>query len=204
MNRTLHRFALLVLTLLVFVARADDAVDQKGPAQTNDLLNIAVTGLIGPGLKTSFKKRVDGNGEISMPLIGKIDVNGKKLADVQDAVNNAYNKAQLIRAAAAQVTREEVAANASIKCGVIAKGDHLEFRIWDLKGPQQETAEVMEVDEKGEINLPIAGKINLVGKDEADAEKAIQKIYRDKQLLAAAMVCVRRISENEAKEQGEK
>lgn len=190
---------LLCLSLCVtFGVCADESVSQDAPAQPNDLLKITIIDLPGPQILVAFKKRVDSKGCITMPLVGQIEVKGKSFHEIEKAVNKAYSDGQFLRDAEAKVTREEDAKDASVKSGPIAKGDHLEFRIWDLKGPEVETAEVLQVDEKGEVALPMVGVLKAAGKSEAEAEKDAQKIYHDNKLINNAILSIRRISADEA------
>jgi polysaccharide export outer membrane protein len=61
--------------------------DRVGPS---DVLSVALTGLDGPTGTTTFQVRVNRDGEISLPMIDKIEVGDMELEDVERAIEQAY------------------------------------------------------------------------------------------------------------------
>jgi protein involved in polysaccharide export with SLBB domain len=193
------------LSILCSIALADappatQPVDQEAKIAKDDLLDVGVMNFVAPQKMTSWLRRVDANGKITLPAVGTISLQGKSLADAVTEIQRALSDQHLIRNAAVTVSRKESGSAPSITCGPIVKGDYIECTIFDLVGPGRMTREILTVDENGEVFLPRAGKCKLVGQNESDAEKAVVKFYKDKRVVENAMVSLRRISEAEAKE----
>ena len=178
------------------------AVDQAAAVEPHDLLLVTIPWLqSAPGRVTRTKERVDADGRATLPALrDAVDVKGKRLAEVKAVIDKAYADARLFANADVTVTRVETAAEPSVEAGRIAGGGHLELRVWDLTGPNQESHEILTVDDKGEITAPLAGAVKVAGEDEASAERAIAAAYERKGILADAWLTVRRISEDEARD----
>jgi hypothetical protein len=56
------------------------------------------------------------------------------------------------------------------------------------------TVRTMNVDDQGQIAMPLVGGINVGGLTEADAAKAIAKVYRDRRLISNAIVSVLKVN----------
>jgi protein involved in polysaccharide export with SLBB domain len=86
--------------------RAEDVVasatDYKiGP---NDLLQINVPDLLGPGLLSTDQKRVSETGWVSLQYVGKVDVTGLTEPEAQDKIAEAYKLAGLLQDPQVSVT----------------------------------------------------------------------------------------------------
>ena len=69
----------------------------------NDLINVSITDLVGPGIETLKQIRVSESGKISMPLVGQITASGLTEAQLEQAIIQAYKDAQLIQNAQVSV-----------------------------------------------------------------------------------------------------
>ncbi|CAN5487312.1 hypothetical protein BH10PLA1_BH10PLA1_12120 [soil metagenome] len=78
-----------------------------------DLIEISIDDLVGVGVTTTKQTRVDHDGNISLPLVGKVRVEGMTEAEAEQAISKAYNDAKLIRNAKVSVTIIKDAAAAS-------------------------------------------------------------------------------------------
>lgn len=63
----------------------------------DDVLEVTLTGLDQPTTSSSYKTRVDGNGEIDLPLVGAVRVGGMEEAHVEDAIKAAYVPAVVLQ-----------------------------------------------------------------------------------------------------------
>jgi polysaccharide biosynthesis/export protein len=70
----------------------------------NDLVNVEVTDLLGPGMGTMVTKRVSESGMISLPLIGQVQALGLTEAQLEQQIVGAYRDADIIQNAQVAVT----------------------------------------------------------------------------------------------------
>jgi protein involved in polysaccharide export with SLBB domain len=174
------------------------AADQAGPVAAHDLLAVSLPSFTPNPGRVALLERVDEDGRVTLPAVPAVEVKGKTLAEAKASIDKAYAEVGIFAKAEATVTRVETAAAPSVPPGKIAKGEHLEFRIWNLM-PNQETKAILTVDAKGEVAVPELGAVEVAGGSEASAERAIVKAYERKGLLAHAWLTVRRISEDESR-----
>jgi len=73
----------------------------------NDLVNVSITDLQGPGVETLKTTRVAESGKISLPLIGQVQAAGRTEAELEQDVIGAYRDAGLIQNAQVSVTVAE-------------------------------------------------------------------------------------------------
>jgi protein involved in polysaccharide export with SLBB domain len=73
-----------------------DAVTSDYKIENADLLTISVNDLVGVGVTTTKDLQVDENGEVTLPLLGKIKAAGLTTADLQKAIADAYKNKQVI------------------------------------------------------------------------------------------------------------
>jgi polysaccharide export outer membrane protein len=73
----------------------------------NDVVNVSVTDLVGPGVETQKITRVSESGHISLPLIGQVQAEGLTEAQLEQAIVDAYKNANLIQNAQVSVTVSE-------------------------------------------------------------------------------------------------
>ena len=78
-----------------------------------DVVQITVNDLVGIGIETTKESRVNGIGNISLPLIDEVKVAGLTPAQAEQAIANKYNQAKLIDKA--QVCVEIVPPNSEAK-----------------------------------------------------------------------------------------
>src|SRR5688500_12630275 len=179
-SRIMLKHGLLLAVLTGFIVAAAPAskpaatapaVSQEGKVITDDLLKIGIENLMGPGVVTQCTRRVDGELNVNLPLVGKVSVKEMTLKEVQAAVSKAYHDASLIPNAKVTAVRVEAGSNPSIKSGPIAEGDFIRISIVDLVGPGVESTYVSKVPEGGMVSLPHVGLVRLSKMTEAEAEK---------------------------------
>ena len=127
----------------------------------NDLLNISITDLIGPGIETVKTTRVSESGRISLPLIGQIRAEDLTEAELEQAISEAYRQANLIQNAQVSVQVAEARARSfSISGAVNGVGQYAilesDFRLLDAlvlargtTSPYADTAYIIR-DEKAD------------------------------------------------------
>jgi protein involved in polysaccharide export with SLBB domain len=69
----------------------------------NDLLNITVSDLLGPGVETPRQERVTESGNVTLPSVGQIPASGKTESELEQAIIQAYRDAKLIENAQVSV-----------------------------------------------------------------------------------------------------
>lgn len=102
----------------------------------NDLINVSVTDLVGPGVETTKTTRVSESGNISLPLIGQVHAEGLTEAQLEQAIIDAYRNANLIQNAQVSVTVAEARARTFSALGAVtAPGQYAilqsDFRMLD-------------------------------------------------------------------------
>ncbi len=102
----------------------------------NDLLNVSVTDLVGPGVETVKTTRVSESGNVSLPLIGQIHATDLTEAELEKVIQQSYRDANLIQNAQVSVTVAEARARTfSILGSVAAPGQYAiinaDFRLLD-------------------------------------------------------------------------
>ncbi len=102
----------------------------------NDLVNISVTDVVGPGVESTKTTRVSESGNISLPLIGQIHAEGLTEPQLEQAITATYHNLQLIQNAEVSVTVAEARARTfSVYGAVNDEGQYAilqsDFRILD-------------------------------------------------------------------------
>ena len=69
----------------------------------NDMLNITVSDLLGPGVETPRQERVTESGNITLPSVGEIPASGKTESELEQSIIQAYRDAKLIENAQVSV-----------------------------------------------------------------------------------------------------
>ncbi len=110
------------------------AVDYK--IGRNDLVTVSITDLVGTGVETSTTKRVSESGNVSLPLVGTVQVLGLTEPEAERTVAGAYANANLIQNANVQVVVTEARARTfSVMGAVQAPGQYAivssDFRVLD-------------------------------------------------------------------------
>lgn len=73
---------------------------------------------------------------------------------------------------------------------VIGRNDLLSISISEVAGPGVESVKTSRVSESGMVSLPLIGTVKASGLTEAELEKAVAQVYRDKNLIQNAQVSV--------------
>jgi protein involved in polysaccharide export with SLBB domain/beta-lactamase regulating signal transducer with metallopeptidase domain len=88
----------------------------------NDLVQVSITGLVGPGVETVKTARVgEKSGEISLPLVGYIRIAGLTAAQAERAIAEAYKKALLLENAQVSVQVAEQRGNTFSILGAVGR-----------------------------------------------------------------------------------
>jgi protein involved in polysaccharide export with SLBB domain len=74
----------------------------------------------------------------------------------------------------------------------IAPGDRLQVEISDLTKPGSQASQIVTVNDRGQIFLPLIGSVTVRGLTPAQLEQATAQAYSDRNLLGAAKVKVTR------------
>lgn len=196
MSNQIH-LALLSFVLLCLIGA--EPTTQDGRIEPNSLLRVTVKDWTGPGASSEFLRRVDPDGCITLPWVGKVEVGRLTAAEAARAVDQIYFEKNLIEAANSSVARIQIGVKAALKPGPFEKGDYVHIQMWDLQGPGIETRLIEQVGDNGSVELPQNVKVKLLSLSDAQAEEAIAAAYRDAQLIARLQICVLRVSPQEAK-----
>ncbi len=129
----------------------------------NDVIQVTINDLVGPGLQSVETKRVSQNGKISLPMLGQIDVAGLTEAELELKVNDLYASKNLI-----------VDARTSV---AVLQALSRRFSVFGFAG-QQNTFEV----EKADFRLLDA----LVRAQGVNADAGVETIYIIRKLDATA------------------
>ncbi len=76
----------------------------------SDLVSVSITDLVAPGVETVKTTRVSESGNLTLPLIGQVRAEGLTEAQLEEAVVEAYRKANIIQKAQVSVTVSEARA----------------------------------------------------------------------------------------------
>jgi protein involved in polysaccharide export with SLBB domain len=192
-------------TLLICLCMTETLKAQNQPAAppdivgVNDLLCIGIWEIRPTGGETLKTVRVDPHGNVSLYYIGQVKLAGLTFEQAEEAIASAYRNNSLLDNAAPSLNRLETGAAPSIGSGVIASGDRLSIRIFDLV-PDVQESRLLTVSAGGKVGLPLLGQFQLAGLTEADAEKAITKALEDKFNLHHIPISVLRLAPKQSAE----
>jgi RNA polymerase sigma factor (sigma-70 family) len=178
-----------------------EPVSQTDPIIPDDLLSVSITDLVGPGIESVKQCRVDPDSNITLPLVGAVSVKGMVMRQAELAIQKTYRDANLMPNAKIRIGRIESGKSPLMRWARVGVGDFIRVDIADLVGPGVETTITDRVSDTGQIALPQAGSIKVVGLSENQLAKAIQVRYRQQNLMPNAQVQVQRITEQQAKGQ---
>jgi protein involved in polysaccharide export with SLBB domain len=156
----------------------------------NDLLQVTVYDIEGPGLQTIKTIRVSGTGNITLPFLkDPIRVAGLTELDAQRTIVETYEQQGVLKNANVSVAVAE-ARNLPKPKPEIAPDELVTVSVMDLTGAGVETVKTARVDAEGKISLPYVGRIKAAGLSSADFEQAVAKAYEEKKVLHNALVAV--------------
>lgn len=167
-------------------------VSQLGPIIKGDSLHVSIADLAGPGLLTVRDVRVDSDGKVGIVMVGPVSLVGLTLPDAARSIAKELQTKNLIRNAQVTVERWEAAATSNAPSGPLRTGDFVRIVLSDLRGPGLETVVNTQVDEQGNIDLPMVGAVKVGGLSEINAGAAINRTYRDANLISNAGATVLR------------
>lgn len=191
-------WAVLFLCLIPTTSRAQT---QRNPdvVGVNDLLCVGIWEIRPTGGETLKTVRVDPQGNVSLYYIGQVKVAGMAFDQAEAAVAAAYRNNSILENAAPSLNRLESGAAPAITSGLIAAGDRLSIRIFDLV-PDVQEARLLTVTAGGKVGLPLLGQFQLAGLSEAAAEQAIAKALEDKFNLKHIPISVLRLGTRQSAE----
>jgi protein involved in polysaccharide export with SLBB domain len=167
-------------------------VSQLGPIANGDLLRISINDLIGPGVAMVREFRVGDDGSVGLPIVGPVHLAGLTLVDGEVAIEKAYRKANLIQNAQNKIERWESAADSTAARGPLRPGEFVRVIVSDLRGPGLETIVNSQVDENGDIDMPLIHRVRVGGLSESAAGQAVDRGFRDANLISNAGATVLR------------
>jgi len=158
-----------------------------------DLVAVSVDDLTGPGVTSEFRAHVGADGELPVPLIGAPKVDGLSQIQAERAIAKEFQNRGVVRNAMVGVRVIEPADASKLKPGPIAKGDLLSVVVYELMGPGKRSEFQARVATDGAVGFPLVGTVAVDGLSEAKAADAMAKALHDQNLVASAIVAVRRL-----------
>ena len=198
------RPALAVFALLCLLVPSVRAAEPPAAGATTrpdvigigDLLAIDLFNLTDKG--GSIKEaRVDARGRASLPLLGRVPVAGRTLAEAEKAIAQAYRENNVAPHVGVAIDRVERGRPEHAARGPLAPGDVVRLAVWDLASGGQ-TVRDLHVGETGNVGLPILGQTKVGGLSEEQAEQVIIKAYRDAAIIENPSVELERIDPKSA------
>jgi protein involved in polysaccharide export with SLBB domain len=165
----------------------------------NDLLCIGIWEIRPTGGETLKTVRVDPQGNVSLYHLGQVKLAGLTFEQAEAAIATAYRNNTILDNAAPSLNRLESGAAPSITSGLIAAGDRLSIRIFDLV-PDVQESRLLTVSAGGKVGLPLLGQFQVAGLTEAAAEQAITKAMEDKYNLHHIPISVLRLGPRQTAE----
>jgi protein involved in polysaccharide export with SLBB domain len=105
---------------------------------------------------------VDGNGKITLPRIGEVEVKDLTPSDIVVSVRNTCRDQELIHEADVSVVLVEPAERATVKSGPLGVGDVLLVRLWDVDAPETETSLALRVPDTGSSSFLELDRLQLL------------------------------------------
>ena len=128
----------------------------------NDLLCIGIWEIRPTGGETLKTVRVDPQGNVSLYHLGQVKLAGLTFEQAEAAIATAYRNNTILDNAAPSLNRLESGAAPSITSGLIAAGDRLSIRIFDLV-PDVQESRLLTVSAGGKVGLPLLGQFQVAG-----------------------------------------
>jgi protein involved in polysaccharide export with SLBB domain len=107
---------------------------------------------------------------------------------VMSSIAQGLDEAEIEYASAVDVRQSDLKADQSDY--IIGRNDLLSISITDVAGPGVESVKTSRVSESGNISLPLIGTVKATGLTDAELERAIAQVYRDKAIIQNAQVSV--------------
>lgn len=169
-------------------------VPRPAKLAAGDLIILTLYGLTAPGVATPFYLHVDADGGISVPLVGVVDVKDQTTDRAAARVSKAMADASLVRDGIVTIGLLQTAAEAGVEPGPFKVGDPVQITVFDLVGTGRRLVSLAIVGDDGQVELPLAGPIKFEGLTEAQADKAVQLRFRERQMIANATVSVLKLA----------
>jgi SSS family solute:Na+ symporter len=180
-----------------------------------DRLQLNLGEVTGPGQSVASDLKVDQNGDVQLPLVGSVKARGRTAAELETAIAQEYRDKNLIPNAPAAITFAPPSARPTIGewsvrfpdkdpiSTVIAyekplrPGDVIELSLTETTGAGIESAKTLTIDRKGNITLPLLGKIPAAGKTGPELVQAIHREYASRAINIGPMTIRVRLFSNE-------
>jgi RNA polymerase sigma factor (sigma-70 family) len=166
----------------------------------DDLIEVDIVGLVNADVRTTYYKRLNPQGLISIPMVGTLTLKGLTTADAVTAIRQACRDRQLIQNAIVTVRLIESGKEASMHSAPVAVGDYLRIGIVGLSDADRVDTLLPQVSAQGTVTIEPAGAIAVAGMSEIEAENAIAAAFRSQRLIQNAMVSILRITAEQAAE----
>ena len=134
--------------------------------------------------------RVQGDGSIRLVMVGPVAVGGLTRSAAEAAVVEAFRVKQIAAKPAVRIFRRQTGGSPGAPSGPIRAGDLLHVVVRDVVGPNTTSVVDRRVGESGELNLPLAGPLKVVGLTDPQVAELIVATYADRQIVAHAAVDV--------------
>jgi protein involved in polysaccharide export with SLBB domain len=169
------------------------ATPTAGRLAGGDLVAVTVDDLTGPGATAEFRSHVGANGDVVIPVVGALKLEGLTEAQAEQAVAKEFQTRGVIRDAVVGVRVVAPAGAAKVTAGPIGKGDLLSLVAYDLAGPGARSEYKARVGEDGAVGFPLIGAVAVDGLSEAGAVEAVVKALREKGISTSAVVAIHRV-----------
>lgn len=179
--------------------------DAANQIKNGDLIKVSILGLVQADVVSEIEKRVSDKGMINLPLVGDLQAAGLTSVQLAQAVSNIYRERKIIQdprpsvkvvapgvatrpsvdaLPRSEITPEDLAAKKTDY--LIGRNDVVKVTIVGLVSAETESTFQKRVSESGVISLPAVGEVSMIDLTEFQAEQAIVRAYRDKQLIQNA------------------
>lgn len=166
---------------------------RPGLLNPGDVVRVTLFGLYSPGGHDTFELHIAEDGSLPVPLVGPVPVKGLTSDRAAAAVSAAQAKANLQNDAIVVIGIVRSAAETRVKPAVIANGENLRITLFDITGPNDRLEVLAQTADDGTIVLPLVGALKLAGLTEMQADDAVRKAMRDKNIIENATVSVLRL-----------
>ena len=187
------RVAVLAALLGCVVARGEPpATRAAGVVLPGAAIDIILHDVLGPGVQTTLRQRVDSKGVIVLPFASSVAVGDLTTDRAAAAVGDALVRQGVMRSPV--VTAALVEPPGGSFPDNIAAGEKLQVTVFDLTGPGKQLVVHAQVGDDGTIAVPLAGQVKVAAMTEGEAVAAIAEAYRDKNVIDRATLAIFRSS----------
>jgi protein involved in polysaccharide export with SLBB domain len=170
-------------------APAETAPAAFHPAAKGDIMRVSVYELHGPGKEEVQEVPVNERGNVHLLIIGDVHVEGLTPAKIEDRIAEVLVEKQFMLpkgngSPGPQVVVTQTGRRALLRA--VAVGDWVHVKVYDLEKVGELWERDVQVNERGEIPLLNAGRVQVAGMTPAEVEEAIGKMLVEKQFVLGA------------------